>query len=304
MGGGAIQVAIGLRVAVTCTWSTTPGNLVIETSGVLDDRLTFSGPAEVPTGSWAFLASRCLGLATSHPASLVPRRVSVTSTTPQSAGLASSAALVVAGVGAVAPDLASAEAEAASWRIEADDAGRDVGPMDYVPCVRGGVSDVTCGPRGIERVDALNWPGEATLVVVDTGLPRSTSEVIAWKRRRWEHGDPSIEAYLAGTRAVHADVRRILTDPDPDVGALGDAVSRAHDLLRDQMGVSTPLVEDCVETIMRGGAVGAKITGTGKGGCLIGLFDGPPPKQTLKSLRGLVRRAEVVTVPAPGLQRG
>lgn len=70
------------------------------------------------------------------------------------------------------------------------------------------------------------------------------------------------------------------------------------------MGVSTPLIEECIATLLRGGAVGAKITGTGKGGRLIGLFDSPPPDATLDALRGLVRRAEVVSVPAPGLQRG
>lgn len=79
---------------------------------------------------------------------------------------------------------------------------------------------MTCGSGGIEQVDELGWPDGAQLVVADTDLPRSTSEVIAWKRRRWERGDPSIGAYLSGTRAVHTLVRAILADPCPDVAPL------------------------------------------------------------------------------------
>jgi mevalonate kinase len=47
---------------------------------------------------------------------------------------------------------------------------------------------------------------------------------------------------------------------------------RNHELLR-QIGVSTPKLDRLVVAARKGGALGAKLTGAGGGGCIIALCD-------------------------------
>ncbi|MBQ1299021.1 MAG: mevalonate kinase [Aeriscardovia sp.] len=53
---------------------------------------------------------------------------------------------------------------------------------------------------------------------------------------------------------------------------VGEAMTKAHALLRE-LGLSTPKLDEIVERCMDLGALGAKLTGSGLGGCAIGLFE-------------------------------
>ena len=46
---------------------------------------------------------------------------------------------------------------------------------------------------------------------------------------------------------------------------------RAYRLLTEQVGCSTPLIDTCVARCLSAGAFGAKLTGSGHGGCLFAL---------------------------------
>ncbi|MBR4399500.1 MAG: mevalonate kinase [Aeriscardovia sp.] len=69
-----------------------------------------------------------------------------------------------------------------------------------------------------------------------------------------------------------------------DAEKVGSAMGRAHGLLRD-LGLSTPRLEEIVEKCMDMGALGAKLTGSGLGGCAIALFkDGFDAKRAQRGL--------------------
>ena len=57
---------------------------------------------------------------------------------------------------------------------------------------------------------------------------------------------------------------------DEDDSKLGSLMNRNHELLR-QIGVSTPRLDRLVATARKAGALGAKLTGAGGGGCIIAL---------------------------------
>ena len=53
---------------------------------------------------------------------------------------------------------------------------------------------------------------------------------------------------------------------------VGQGMTKAHALLR-RLGLSTPKLDKIVDRCMDAGALGAKLTGSGLGGCAIGLFE-------------------------------
>ncbi len=54
---------------------------------------------------------------------------------------------------------------------------------------------------------------------------------------------------------------------NPDL--IGDLMSKHHNILRDELRISTPKIENMIHSVLKAGAKGAKITGSGQGGCMI-----------------------------------
>ncbi len=65
----------------------------------------------------------------------------------------------------------------------------------------------------------------------------------------------------------NAVVKALQSEDDKELGSL---MNRNHELLR-QIGVSTPMLDRLVAAARKGGALGAKLTGAGGGGCIIAL---------------------------------
>jgi galactokinase len=58
-----------------------------------------------------------------------------------------------------------------------------------------------------------------------------------------------------------------------DVDALGPLLNASHQSLRDDFEVSTPELDALVAALRDAGALGARLTGAGFGGCVVGLAD-------------------------------
>jgi len=56
-----------------------------------------------------------------------------------------------------------------------------------------------------------------------------------------------------------------------DIDALGSLMLASHASSRDDMGVSTPDLDALVECLCDAGALGARVTGAGFGGCVVAL---------------------------------
>jgi galactokinase len=56
-----------------------------------------------------------------------------------------------------------------------------------------------------------------------------------------------------------------------DVDALGPLMASSHSSLRDDFGVSTPELDALVDALLASGALGARLTGAGFGGCVVAL---------------------------------
>ena len=95
-----------------------------------------------------------------------------------------------------------------------------------------------------------------------------TAETVADVRRGWE-GDPArYEDLFDRIGDISREAREIIISGNPD--SLGSLMNQNQTLLKE-IGVSSETLENFVETAMASGALGAKLSGGGRGGNIIAL---------------------------------
>lgn len=294
IGGPALMTAIELRVEVSYDRRQNADTLDIGAEGALSARLTLSRANWFdPTASELELIRLCWQRAVQPAAG---GRISIQTAVPTSAGLASSATACVAALRALAadPGLTPDQLISTAYDIERNLAGRPVGPTDFVPAAFGGTSLICSASEAITDIRHLDLPADARFVVVDTRTPRDTAAVIAWKRERLAAGERGIRQYADRMPELVEEQARILGDGG-DLEVLGQTLDEAQVLLRQQMKVSTPLIDACAERLRDGGALGVKLTGTGLGGCLFGLTTAnEDPGRLTRSIRDLPVSAHLI----------
>lgn len=105
-------------------------------------------------------------------------------------------------------------------------------------------------------------------VVADTGVTGSTATAVAGVRSLRE-AHPAVVNRLVGRLSELAEgILSCLRQGD--VSTLGTAMDEAHRALND-LGVGSDELNRLVDTARRAGALGAKLTGGGLGGCIVAL---------------------------------
>ena len=84
-------------------------------------------------------------------------------------------------------------------------------------------------------------------------------------------------------------MRKLLTTQKINCIELGTLITACHLLLRDCLDSSTPLLETCVTRCISEGAYGAKLTGSGMGGCMFALA----PKKYVAAIKDSLVRLPV-----------
>ena len=104
----------------------------------------------------------------------------------------------------------------------------------------------------------------AYLVIADTGVYGHTREAIQVVQSKGKDALPFLHALGELTQQAEVAIRR------KDAEELGQILSQAHLHLKE-IGVSSPEADSLVETALSYGALGAKMSGGGLGGCIIAL---------------------------------
>ncbi|MFQ5999722.1 MAG: mevalonate kinase [Candidatus Bathyarchaeia archaeon] len=117
-------------------------------------------------------------------------------------------------------------------------------------------------------VTSLNVEGDIPLVVGDTGMKRSTGSLVAMVRERKERFPSIIDSIIkTGGKIALRAVKALETGA---LNAVGELMNINHALLC-AVGVSNEPLERLVYAARKAGALGAKLTGAGGGGCMIAL---------------------------------
>ena len=104
----------------------------------------------------------------------------------------------------------------------------------------------------------------AYLVIADTGVYGHTREAIQVVQSKGKDALPFLHALGELTQQAEDAIRR------KDAEELGQILSQAHLHLKE-IGVSSPEADSLVEMALSHGALGAKMSGGGLGGCIIAL---------------------------------
>lgn len=120
------------------------------------------------------------------------------------------------------------------------------------------------------------------LLVADSGVPSRTRQVVGDVRRRWEAEPARYEALFDRIAEEVEEARRVIAQGDAP--ALGRRLDANHALLQD-IGVSAPLLDHLVAAAREAGALGAKLSGAGRGGNIVALVEPSTADRVEEALR-------------------
>ena len=127
------------------------------------------------------------------------------------------------------------------------------------------IRDMEGGPPTFE---ALKLQNSMYLVIAATGLTASTKEVVGDVRNRKETDPDWFDRLVEEYTTLVNDARTALLDMD--IIKVGKLMNRNHELLQD-LTVSCAELDNLVGIARENGALGSKMTGTGRGGNMIAL---------------------------------
>jgi len=192
-------------------------------------------------------------------------RVEVECGIPIGAGLGSSAAASVA--------IIAATAQSQGVKLSVDDIIKVAfTPESYLHGKPSGVDHSTCATGGVltfrkpDIVKALNISWVPRILVCDSGIHRSTGSLVRAVIRKSESEKTLFESHVADASRISLGAARALKHGDGE--ELGILLNRNQELLVN-IGVSNPTLNHLIGVALKAGALGAKLTGAGGGGCII-----------------------------------
>ena len=123
---------------------------------------------------------------------------------------------------------------------------------------------------GKNTMDLLQSPRKMLLVIANSGITASTAEVVADVRRLKDENPERFERIFGEYGKLAEEARKALVEGD--IVAVGGLMSQNHRLLQE-ITVSGEVNDELVGMALEKGAVGAKMTGTGRGGLVIALAE-------------------------------
>jgi mevalonate kinase len=123
---------------------------------------------------------------------------------------------------------------------------------------------------GKNTIDLIQSPRKMHIVLANTGITASTTEVVADVRRLKEANPEKIEKIFSKYKKLAEEAKKALLKGD--ISTIGKLMYQNQKMLQ-QIKVSGEINDELVEIALKNGAIGAKLTGTGRGGLVIGLAE-------------------------------
>jgi len=250
------------------------------------------------TGDWADYAAGAVALAVDQGFLNGGVDLYIDSTIPDGAGLSSSAALIVAilkGARDISvSDTPNEEIAVLARRVENEFIGVPCGIMDQMAVAVAEQGQAIALDTKNLTYSALDIPTGYGMVVIHSGIHRKLADGrYAARRHECDEaanilGNPEICLLTQSERKKAADLReplnrrvrhclsehvRVLNAVEAlrtgDARSFGAAMNESHASMRDDFEISLPEIDALVESARLFGAVGARLTGGGFGGCIV-----------------------------------
>lgn len=205
----------------------------------------------------------------------------ITSTIPVASGLGSGAAVSVAIIRALGKllgqPLSDEQVSALAYEVEKIHHGTPSGIDNTVVTYAQPVYF-----QREEPIETFTIAEPFTIVIADTGLPSPTKKAVGDVRAAWQADPEGYEHLFATAGDIARRARQAIENGTPE--QLGPLMNANHSLLQ-KMGVSSPELDHLIEAARQAGALGAKLSGGGRGGNMIALVSPQTAKTIARSLR-------------------
>ena len=137
------------------------------------------------------------------------------------------------------------------------------------------------------------------MVVGNTGITSNTIKVVEEVKRQREENPEKFKAIFDMYSRIAGDAKDAIEKKDQnEIGAL---MNKNHGLLRE-IGVSCKELEELVDIAMKNGALGAKLTGTGKGGLMIALVEEKDARNVATAFDKAGYKSQITKIGAEGVR--
>ena len=195
--------------------------------------------------------------------------IKITSTIPVASGLGSGAAVTVALIRALSTHLnfpmADENVNAFTYEIEKLHHGTPSGIDNTVVTYAKPVYFI----KG-QSIETFTVGEPFTIVIGDTGIFAPTKESVGDVRKLWEADKEKWESVFDQVGEIARQARDAIERGKTN--ELGNLMNRNHTLLQE-MTVSSPELDALVSAARKAGALGAKMSGGGRGGNMIALVE-------------------------------
>ena len=195
--------------------------------------------------------------------------INISSTIPVASGLGSGAAVSVALIRSLSSfffhSLSDDEINIIAYEIEKLHHGTPSGIDNTVITYNVPVYFIKGQP-----IETFKTGKPFTIVIGDTGIPALTKESVGDVRRLWLKDTHYFENIFNEIAQISLIARRSIENGQPEL--LGELMDRNHAFLQ-KLTVSSPELDKLVITAREAGALGAKLSGGGRGGNMIALTE-------------------------------
>ncbi len=193
--------------------------------------------------------------------------IQITSEIPPSSGLGSSAAISISLIRAfsafLGKRLSDEEVSNFAYEVEKIHHGTPSGIDNTVISHQKPVYYRKGNP-----IEFLEIGKEFSVLIAYSGKPGKTKEAVEGVRERWQEEPDQYNQLFSRIGEITETAKRIIETGNPD--NLGELMNENHGLLQE-LGVSSPKLDELIQVARDAGALGAKLSGGGLGGHIIAL---------------------------------
>jgi mevalonate kinase len=227
--------------------------------------------------------------------------IKITSTIPVASGLGSGAAVSVALIRALSSfllrPLSDEQVNHLAYEIEKIHHGTPSGIDNTVITYAKPVYFIKNPPSSDNRdtggkVETIKVGIPFTIAICDTGIPALTKESVGDVRKLWRMNQVHCESIFDEIGQIAFMGRRAIERGKPEM--LGELMDQNHAFLQ-KLTVSSPELDKLVDAARKAGALGAKMSGGGRGGNMIALVTPDLAETVTRSMQEAGARNVIIT---------
>lgn len=156
--------------------------------------------------------------------------------------------------------------------------------------------DLASGKSMIKPIDSKI---SLSIVIGNTGITSNTTKVVEDVKKEKEKDPEKFKRIFENYMKIVEDAKAALEKKD--LNMIGQLMNKNHTLLKE-ISVSCPELEELVDIALKNGALGAKLTGTGRGGLMIALVTNETKDKVASAIEKAGYKSEITTIGAEGVR--